>query len=155
MHLHFRPYAKEILTALKPFCELIVWTAGQQDCANKVINALDTEQNLFDQRLYRDKCFVSPQGVYIKDLRILGRDLSKCFLIDNAAYSFGFQIANGILVLPFKGEKNDTELLMLSEYIQFLMKQPNPTQYNLKHFRYDEYSRSTSLDSLKAKFTKN
>lgn len=98
---------------------------------------------------------MSPQGVYIKDLRILGRDLSKCFLVDNAAYSFGFQIANGILVLPFKGEKNDTELLMLSEYIQFLMKQPNPTQYNLKHFRYDEYSRSTSLESLKAKFTKN
>jgi CTD small phosphatase-like protein 2 len=39
--------------------------------------------------LYRDKCVVSEEGVHIKDLRVIGRDLKEIILVDNAAYSFG------------------------------------------------------------------
>ena len=37
---------------------------------------LKNHQKLFDYRLYRDQCIRSPEGIYIKDLRILAnRDL--------------------------------------------------------------------------------
>lgn len=45
---------------------------------------------------------MSQQGVYIKDLRIFAdRCLSDIVLIDNAAYSFSYQVENGIPIFPF------------------------------------------------------
>lgn len=39
--------------------------------------------------------------MYVKDLRVLGRDLSGVVLVDNAAYSYAFQLDNGVPILPF------------------------------------------------------
>jgi hypothetical protein len=38
-------------------------------------------------------------------------------LIDNAAHSFGFQIDNGIPMLPFYRNKEDTEMIHLYHYL--------------------------------------
>lgn len=46
------------------------------------------------------------EGVYIKDLRIIkNRNLKDMVIIDNAVYSFGFQLDNGIPILPFYDDK--------------------------------------------------
>ncbi len=46
--------------------------------------------------------------MYIKDLRVIGnRNLSDVLLVDNAAYSYGFQIENGIPIIPYYDNKND------------------------------------------------
>jgi CTD small phosphatase-like protein 2 len=37
----------------------------------------------------------------VKDLRIINRNLSDMVLVDNAAYSYAFQLENGIPILPF------------------------------------------------------
>jgi len=41
-------------------------------------------------------------------------------LIDNAAYSFSFQVDNGIPIIPFYDNKQDTELLHLVSYLREL-----------------------------------
>lgn len=42
------------------------------------------------------------EGVYIKDLRVIAnRNMSDLIIVDNAAYSFGFQVDNGIPILPY------------------------------------------------------
>jgi CTD small phosphatase-like protein 2 len=47
--------------------------------------------------------------MYIKDLRIFSnRDISKIVLVDNAAHSFYFQLANGIPIVPYYFNKKDT-----------------------------------------------
>ena len=38
-------------------------------------------------------------------------------LVDNAFYSYGFQITNGVPVLPFYDNKQDTELKSLEEFL--------------------------------------
>jgi CTD small phosphatase-like protein 2 len=39
--------------------------------------------------------------MYIKDLRVINRDLKDLVLVDNAAYSYAFQLDNGIPILPY------------------------------------------------------
>lgn len=56
----------------------------------------------------------------MKDLRVLGRDLSKVVLIDNAAYSYSFQVDNGIPILPYYEGSTDFELKALRNYLMGL-----------------------------------
>ena len=50
--------------------------------------------------------------MYVKDLRIINRRLSDMVLIDNAAYSYAFQLDNGIPILSYY-EGQDFELKAL------------------------------------------
>jgi len=63
--------------------------------------------------------------VYIKDLRIFEDqwDMKDIVLIDNAVHSFGFQINNGIPMLPFYDDKKDTEMIYLAHYLNDLQRQ--------------------------------
>lgn len=70
-------------------------------------------------RLFRNHCILSG-GVYVKDLGMLGRDLSKVIMIDNASTSFKFQPTNGIECIPFIDNKNDTELMNMIPFLEFL-----------------------------------
>jgi len=38
-------------------------------------------------------------------------------LVDNAVYSFGLQLSNGIPITPFKEEKDDKEFLFLKRFL--------------------------------------
>lgn len=63
--------------------------------------------------------------VYIKDLRIFLDPLNDSkpwnirdiLLIDNAAHSFGFQIDNGVPMLPFYKNKDDREMIHLYHFL--------------------------------------
>lgn len=66
----------------------MVFTASHSCYANKVIDILDPNKNIFTHRLFREHCY-STQGIFIKDLNIFsGRDLKDIILIDNAAFSY-------------------------------------------------------------------
>ncbi len=96
---------------MNKYFEVIVFTASQSCYADVVMDYLDPNHEYIHHRLFRDNCVQTEEGIYIKDLRIFkGRNLKDIILVDNAAYSFGYQIENGIPIIPYYDNKEDREL---------------------------------------------
>ena len=102
----------------------MVFTASHHSYADVVLDILDPNNELFAKRLYRDSCVRSTDGVYVKDLRIFEdcRNLKDIVIVDNAVYSFGYQLENGIPIIPFYEDKDDEELLHLTQYLECLVR---------------------------------
>ncbi|CAD8139156.1 unnamed protein product [Paramecium pentaurelia] len=114
--INVRPWAKEILQKLSEVCEVVIFTASHKCYASQVIESID-KNKVVSATLFRDNCIVTNEGVHIKDLRILGRDMKDIVLIDNAAYSFGVHIENGIPIIPYYDNKDDKELKQLYDFL--------------------------------------
>ena len=71
---------------MSKYYEIAVFTAGLKDYADWILNDLD-KQGFISHWLYRDHTKLR-NGVYIKDLSKLGRDLSKIIIVDNIEDNF-------------------------------------------------------------------
>ena len=61
------------------------------------------------------------EGIFIKDLSIIkNRNHKDILMVDNSVYSFGFQLANGVPIIPFFDDPQDQELLHLTSYVMTL-----------------------------------
>lgn len=142
--INIRPFAVELLSALSSDFEVIIFTASHSVYADAVLDLLDPDRKLIHHRLYRENC-VCIDGVYIKDLRILGhRDLQNIVIIDNAVHSFAYQIENGVPIMSWYDDRNDRELLKLIDYLKVLATVPNMIRTNSQVFKlwdfYNQYA---------------
>lgn len=119
--INVRPYALEWLEAVNQCFQVIVFTASHQSYADAVLDFIDPQRELIHRRLYRDSWYETQEGIYIKDLRIFAnRKLSDLIIVDNAVYSFGFQLNNGIPIIPFYDDPTDQELFHLVPFLEIL-----------------------------------
>jgi CTD small phosphatase-like protein 2 len=110
-HTIYVAYRPGLLKFLKSVCEkfeVVIFTASMKKYAEQVLKALERHVRL-RYKFYRDNC-VEVKGQYIKDLRILGRDLRKVVIIDNSEQAFSCQPENGILISSWFNDQNDREL---------------------------------------------
>lgn len=116
--LSIRPFARQFLANISLHYEVVVFTASYSCYANAVIDKLDPDNKFIVSRVYRNSCIETEEGVFLKDLRIFAnRKLSDILLVDNSFYSYGYQLDNGIPIIPFTDQKNDRELVELYELL--------------------------------------
>jgi len=147
--INVRPYALEILKEISQHFEVIVFTASHSCYANVVLDYLDPHKQYVHHRLFRESCTVTDEGVYVKDLRVFGnRNMQDMVLVDNAAYSYGYQVENGIPIIPFYDNKEDQELKDLIPYLKSLLNVKDCREVNRQTFKLHQYTMYDTIDKV-------
>lgn len=115
-----RPGVSQFIEKTSQVFELVLFTAAEQSYADWVMKKVDQDHKIL-LRLYRQHMTES-----IKDLNVLGRDLSKVIMIDDHMQNLQNQIQNLIQVVPWTGDNCDNELEKLTDIlVEFTQEQHN------------------------------
>ena len=115
-----RPYVHDFLKKMSNFYEIVIFTASNAHYANPLLDQLDIGHNI-SYRLFREHC-ISMSGLYIKDLRRIGRDLKDTIILDNNPISYVVNKENGIPIKTWHFDKGDVELVKLIPLFEYLSK---------------------------------
>ena len=121
VYVKLRPFALQFLSALAPYYEVVIFTASMPQYAEPLLDLLDNN-DIISARLFRSHC-TPHEGLFVKDLTLLGRNLDDIVIIDNAPYSYMFQPDHAIPVTSWFSDPSDTELRDLIPFLQWLSSQ--------------------------------
>ena len=116
--IQIRPGCQEFIVEMGKYFEVVIYTASLSKYANPLMDQLDP-QNIAPQRLFREQCSYY-QGMYVKDMQRVGRELEKTIIIDNSPNSYQFQPENGIPILSWYDDPNDRELMNFAPALKLL-----------------------------------
>ncbi|CAD8128809.1 unnamed protein product [Paramecium sonneborni] len=128
-----RPFLITFLKQMSRIYELILFTAGLESYANRILSKLTIKQ-YFSYFLFRQHTNIY-KDFYGKDLRKLGRLLSKTIIIDNTPECFSLQPENGIQIQTWKGDLSDTILLILIPILKAIRFSNKDIRIKLREFK--------------------
>lgn len=138
LYVNFRPFLYEFLEKISYMFEIVLFTASNKVYADQVLDSIDPNRIYFKFRLYRDHCSYE-NNVFIKDLRILRRDLKDVVIIDNSIMAFVYQLDNGIPITTWIDDPHDAGLLEAFQLLEeiYRLDDPRPflkSKFNLSRF---------------------
>ena len=144
-YVKVRMGAECFISILSQFCEIVIFTASTKFYADTVIDGLDCK-DLIDHKLYREHTY-DYNGINVKDLSKLGRDLNKVIIIDNIEENYIFQPNNGLNIIDFEGDENDNELHFILEDLLKVVTVPGKNViYELPEIRKNMQKRYCNIE---------
>ncbi|XP_057764119.1 uncharacterized protein LOC130985261 isoform X2 [Salvia miltiorrhiza] len=120
VYVRQRPHLQTFLRRVADMFEIVVFTASQSIYAKQLLDILDPEGMLISKRAYREACIFS-EGIYTKDLTVLGVDLAKVAIIDNSPQVFRLQVNNGIPIKSWFDDPSDCALISMLPFLESLV----------------------------------
>lgn len=121
-----RPHIDRLFEILKNRCEVIVWTAGVEKYAQQVLERIDKVGALSFCVCRHEAWFQQPCNVgrnYVKDLTVLGRDVSRTIIIENTPDCVVRNPQNSIIVADYIREApGDVTLAIISNVLDGLIR---------------------------------
>jgi len=122
-----RPGVEQFIKNISKYFEIITFTASIPAYASPLLDILDKERNI-QHRLYREHCtFVN--GVFVKDLKRLNRNLKDVIIVDNSPLAFAFDSDNGLPILSWFDDPIDKELMNIQPLLEFLANTKDVRKY--------------------------
>ena len=100
-----RPGVEQFIKEMGKYFEIVTYTASIETYASPLLDLLDKEKNI-QYRLYRDHCNFF-NGIFIKDLKRLNRNLKDIIIIDNSPMAYAFDVENGLPILSWFDNRDD------------------------------------------------
>lgn len=106
-----RPGVDEYLRRCGEKYEVIIYTASLNKYADPLLDKLDVHK-VIRHRLFRESC-TQYQGNFVKNLSLLGRDLTSCVIVDNSPLSYLFHPENAVGCISWIDQQDDDELRVI------------------------------------------
>ncbi len=129
-----RPFAREFLADVSAHFEVAVFSQALREYADKVCEALDPQGRLIHHRLYREHCS-NVDGVFVKDLSLLGRPLHRIAIVDNSPHAYLFHPENSVPVLSWFDDPHDRELKKMTPMLVHALAQSERVYDVLRDYR--------------------
>lgn len=102
-----RPGVDKFLLDMAQYYEIVLYSPSLDAVADPVVTSLD-RQGCIMHRLYRDATYYS-NGVHVKDLSRLNRDVGRIVVLDDDPNEVAFQPGNLIRVKPYTDPNDRTD----------------------------------------------
>ncbi|AED95380.1 putative protein-serine/threonine phosphatase [Arabidopsis thaliana] len=119
VYVRQRPHLYRFLERVGELFHVVIFTASHSIYASQLLDILDPDGKFISQRFYRDSCILL-DGIYTKDLTVLGLDLAKVAIIDNCPQVYRLQINNGIPIKSWYDDPTDDGLITILPFLETL-----------------------------------
>jgi Dullard-like phosphatase family protein len=147
-----RPGVEEFIKKVSKLYEVIIFTASLAKYALPLLDILDRDKNI-KYRLTREHCtFLN--GIYIKELKKLNRNLKDLIILDNSPLAYAFDSDNGLPIKAWYEDREDKELDRIFPILEFLSKTNDVRLFINKFVNNNEIIFNTANEIIK-KFKDN
>ena len=120
-----RPGLISFLYMIKPYYELISFSSEPDNITKSIIKEIESKEKIFDYNFGREHCVLC-DNILVKDISLIGRDLSNIIIVDYNENSFKLNEENGIKISKFEGyesnNKNENALFELKKILILIYK---------------------------------
>ena len=114
-----RPGAKSFLEEVCKYYEIIIFTSSPKKYADKILDKIDINGNIISHRLYKNHVLYE-NGKTIKNLNLIGRDLTKTIFIDNLRSNAKYNLDNLCPITTWKSDMFDNRLIKLKDKLSYI-----------------------------------
>ena len=143
-----RPGTEYFIKNISKYYEVVIFTASLSNYASPLLDLLDPENNI-KYRLYRENCTFM-NGIYVKDLKKLNRNLKDLIIVDNSPLAYSFDIENGLPIKTWYEDKNDIELYKINSILEFLANTNDVRNYIKKFVKRNEINYEEAMNIIKS-----
>jgi Dullard-like phosphatase family protein len=152
LNMRERPYLRTFLSVISEHFELVLFTAGEESYARKVIEIIDPDNHI-SHHLFRRHCTAYSSFLFVKDLKHLGRDMTQVAIMDNSSIAYASDFDNAIPMYPWRGNAArdlfDVELIEVIPFLLKMKKEPNFQTFLKKTFRLSKMKRALQNHGLR------